>query len=219
MWPRGRGLGEGRGLTWPLPPAVAPFSGATTGTGGRIRDVQCTGRGAHVIAGTAGYSFGNLLLPGETPNPPGTPRNYAPGPPVPPGIPQILPWDPQIPTPGLPESPLGPQHPTLGPQILPWDPQIPNGTPKSHRRTPKSDAGTPESPLGSPKSLLGPQNPTPGPPNLPQDPQILLAGITPRPQDTPDPSIPPQTTPALGGRDPQITPGPPNPPQTPQNPS
>ncbi|XP_053908773.1 phosphoribosylformylglycinamidine synthase [Cuculus canorus] len=47
-----------------FPTAVAPFSGATTGTGGRIRDVQCTGRGAHVIAGTAGYSFGSLLLPG-----------------------------------------------------------------------------------------------------------------------------------------------------------
>nr|XP_032640605.1 phosphoribosylformylglycinamidine synthase [Chelonoidis abingdonii] len=45
-------------------PGVAPFSGATTGTGGRIRDVQCTGRGAHVIAGTAGYSFGNLHIPG-----------------------------------------------------------------------------------------------------------------------------------------------------------
>ena len=29
--------------------------GATTGTGGRIRDNQATGRGAHVIAGTAGY--------------------------------------------------------------------------------------------------------------------------------------------------------------------
>ncbi|XP_050194957.1 phosphoribosylformylglycinamidine synthase-like, partial [Myiozetetes cayanensis] len=46
-----------------FPTAVAPFSG-TTGTGGRIRDVQCTGRGAHVIAGTAGYCFGNLLIPG-----------------------------------------------------------------------------------------------------------------------------------------------------------
>lgn len=33
------------------------------GTGGRIRDVQAVGRGGHVIAGTAGYSFGNLLLP------------------------------------------------------------------------------------------------------------------------------------------------------------
>lgn len=43
---------------------VAPFPGATTGTGGRIRDVHCTGRGAHVVAGTAGYSFGNLNIPG-----------------------------------------------------------------------------------------------------------------------------------------------------------
>ncbi|MBZ3888399.1 Phosphoribosylformylglycinamidine synthase [Sciurus carolinensis] len=43
---------------------VSPFSGATTGTGGRIRDIQCTGRGAHVVAGTAGYCFGNLHIPG-----------------------------------------------------------------------------------------------------------------------------------------------------------
>ncbi|XP_077022032.1 phosphoribosylformylglycinamidine synthase isoform X2 [Tamandua tetradactyla] len=47
-----------------FPTGVAPFSGATTGTGGRIRDVQCTGRGAHVVAGTAGYCFGNLYIPG-----------------------------------------------------------------------------------------------------------------------------------------------------------
>ncbi|XP_069131309.1 phosphoribosylformylglycinamidine synthase-like isoform X2 [Argopecten irradians] len=47
-----------------FPTGVAPFPGATTGTGGRIRDVQAAGRGAHVVAGTAGYSFGNLLLPG-----------------------------------------------------------------------------------------------------------------------------------------------------------
>ena len=45
-----------------FPTGVAPFPGAATGTGGRIRDIQATGRGAHVIAGTAGYSFGNLLL-------------------------------------------------------------------------------------------------------------------------------------------------------------
>ncbi|TSN30209.1 Phosphoribosylformylglycinamidine synthase [Bagarius yarrelli] len=45
---------------------VAPFSGATTGTGGRIRDVQSAGRGGHVIAGTAGYCFGNLHIPGYT---------------------------------------------------------------------------------------------------------------------------------------------------------
>ena len=44
---------------------VAPFPGATTGTGGRIRDVQAAGRGAHVVAGTAGYCFGNLHIPGE----------------------------------------------------------------------------------------------------------------------------------------------------------
>lgn len=43
---------------------VAPFSGATTGTGGRIRDVQSAGQGGHVIAGTAGYCFGNLHIPG-----------------------------------------------------------------------------------------------------------------------------------------------------------
>ncbi|KAF0296286.1 Phosphoribosylformylglycinamidine synthase [Amphibalanus amphitrite] len=38
-------------------------SGSTTGTGGRIRDVQAVGRGGHVIAGTAGYCVGQLLLP------------------------------------------------------------------------------------------------------------------------------------------------------------
>lgn len=52
-------------LTYFLLLGVAPFSGATTGTGGRIRDVQAAGRGAHVVAGTAGYCFGNLHIPGE----------------------------------------------------------------------------------------------------------------------------------------------------------
>ncbi|KAK6975500.1 phosphoribosylformylglycinamidine synthase [Biomphalaria glabrata] len=47
-----------------FPTGVAPFPGATTGTGGRIRDVQATGRGAYVVAGTAGYSFGNLNIKG-----------------------------------------------------------------------------------------------------------------------------------------------------------
>ncbi|CRK86525.1 CLUMA_CG000196, isoform A [Clunio marinus] len=47
-----------------MPTAVAPFSGATTGTGGRIRDVQGVGRGGHTIAGTAGYCVGNLQIPG-----------------------------------------------------------------------------------------------------------------------------------------------------------
>lgn len=48
-----------------FPTGVAPFSGATTGTGGRIRDVQAVGRGGHCIAGTAGYSVGNLQIPGN----------------------------------------------------------------------------------------------------------------------------------------------------------
>ncbi|KAK2168781.1 hypothetical protein LSH36_14g05035 [Paralvinella palmiformis] len=47
-----------------FPTGVAPFPGATTGSGGRIRDVHATGRGAHVVAGTAGYCFGNLNIPG-----------------------------------------------------------------------------------------------------------------------------------------------------------
>ncbi|MDA8083829.1 MAG: phosphoribosylformylglycinamidine synthase [Nitrospiraceae bacterium] len=47
-----------------FPSGVAPFPGAETGTGGRIRDVQGTGRGALVIAGTAAYCVGNLRIPG-----------------------------------------------------------------------------------------------------------------------------------------------------------
>ncbi|KAF2896068.1 hypothetical protein ILUMI_10112 [Ignelater luminosus] len=47
-----------------FPTGVAPFSGATTGTGGRIRDVEAVGRGGYCIAGTAGYSVGNLNIPG-----------------------------------------------------------------------------------------------------------------------------------------------------------
>lgn len=46
-----------------MPTAVAPFSGATTGTGGRIRDIQGVGRGGHTIAGTAGFCVGNLNIP------------------------------------------------------------------------------------------------------------------------------------------------------------
>ncbi|MBM3710413.1 MAG: phosphoribosylformylglycinamidine synthase, partial [Actinobacteria bacterium] len=53
-----------------FPSGVAPFPGAETGTGGRIRDIQATGRGGLVVAGTAGYATGNLnipdyLIPGE----------------------------------------------------------------------------------------------------------------------------------------------------------
>jgi phosphoribosylformylglycinamidine synthase len=47
-----------------FPTGVAPFPGAETGTGGRIRDVQGTGQGGFVIAGTAGYCVGNLHIPG-----------------------------------------------------------------------------------------------------------------------------------------------------------
>ena len=47
-----------------FPSGVAPFPGAETGTGGRIRDVEAVGRGGLVIAGTAAYCVGNLLIPG-----------------------------------------------------------------------------------------------------------------------------------------------------------
>ncbi len=47
-----------------FPTGVAPWPGAETGSGGRIRDNQGTGRGAHVVAGTAGYCVGNLQIPG-----------------------------------------------------------------------------------------------------------------------------------------------------------
>jgi len=47
-----------------FPTGVAPFPGAETGTGGRIRDVHATGRGSFVIAGTAAYCVGNLQIPG-----------------------------------------------------------------------------------------------------------------------------------------------------------
>ncbi len=46
-----------------FPSGVAPFPGAETGTGGRIRDIEATGRGGLVIAGTAAYCVGNLLIP------------------------------------------------------------------------------------------------------------------------------------------------------------
>jgi len=47
-----------------FPSGVAPFPGAETGTGGRIRDTHATGRGSLVVAGTAGYTVGNLRIPG-----------------------------------------------------------------------------------------------------------------------------------------------------------
>jgi phosphoribosylformylglycinamidine synthase len=47
-----------------FPTGVAPFPGAETGTGGRIRDVHATGKGGLVVAGTAAYCVANLLIPG-----------------------------------------------------------------------------------------------------------------------------------------------------------
>ncbi len=57
-----------------FPSGIAPFPGAETGTGGRIRDVQAIGRGGLVIAGTAGYCTGNLNIPGF--DIPGEDRNF-----------------------------------------------------------------------------------------------------------------------------------------------
>ena len=47
-----------------FPTGVAPFPGAETGTGGRIRDIQATGKGGLVVAGTAGYCVAHLLISG-----------------------------------------------------------------------------------------------------------------------------------------------------------
>jgi len=43
-----------------FPTGIAPFQGATTGTGGRIRDTQAIGRGGVFVAGTAGYCVGRI---------------------------------------------------------------------------------------------------------------------------------------------------------------
>jgi phosphoribosylformylglycinamidine synthase len=47
-----------------FPTGVAPFPGAATGGGGRIRDNQAVGRGGLVVASGAGYNVGNLHIPG-----------------------------------------------------------------------------------------------------------------------------------------------------------
>ncbi|XP_052189982.1 probable phosphoribosylformylglycinamidine synthase, chloroplastic/mitochondrial [Diospyros lotus] len=47
-----------------FPCAVAPYPGAETGAGGRIRDTHATGRGSFVVASTAGYCVGNLHIEG-----------------------------------------------------------------------------------------------------------------------------------------------------------
>jgi phosphoribosylformylglycinamidine synthase len=43
-----------------FPTSIAPFPGAATGTGGRIRDNQSVGQGGLCIAGLTGYSVGNI---------------------------------------------------------------------------------------------------------------------------------------------------------------
>ncbi|KAF6151385.1 hypothetical protein GIB67_012245 [Kingdonia uniflora] len=48
-----------------FPCAVAPYPGAETGAGGRIRDTHATGRGSFVGASTAGYCVGNLQIEGS----------------------------------------------------------------------------------------------------------------------------------------------------------
>ncbi|CAL5220912.1 g3007 [Coccomyxa viridis] len=47
-----------------FPCAVAPYPGAETGAGGRMRDTHATGIGSIMGAGTAGYCVGNLQLDG-----------------------------------------------------------------------------------------------------------------------------------------------------------
>ena len=46
------------------PTAISPFPGASTGTGGEIRDEGATGRGSKPKAGLTGFSVSNLHLPG-----------------------------------------------------------------------------------------------------------------------------------------------------------
>jgi phosphoribosylformylglycinamidine synthase len=48
------------------PTAIAPFPGASTGSGGEIRDEGATGRGAKPKAGLCGFSVSNLGIPGFT---------------------------------------------------------------------------------------------------------------------------------------------------------
>jgi phosphoribosylformylglycinamidine synthase len=46
------------------PTAISPYPGASTGSGGEIRDEAATGRGAKPKAGLVGFSVSNLRLPG-----------------------------------------------------------------------------------------------------------------------------------------------------------
>ncbi|PVZ12405.1 MULTISPECIES: phosphoribosylformylglycinamidine synthase [unclassified Pseudomonas] len=46
------------------PTAISPFSGASTGSGGEIRDEGATGRGSKPKAGLTGFTVSNLNIPG-----------------------------------------------------------------------------------------------------------------------------------------------------------
>lgn len=48
------------------PTAISPFSGASTGSGGEIRDEGATGRGSKPKAGLVGFSVSNLRIPNFT---------------------------------------------------------------------------------------------------------------------------------------------------------
>lgn len=47
------------------PTAVSPFPGASTGSGGEIRDEGATGRGSKSKCGLSGFSVSDLLIPGK----------------------------------------------------------------------------------------------------------------------------------------------------------
>ena len=59
------------------PTAIAPFPGASTGSGGEIRDEGATGRGAKPKAGLTGFSVSHLRIPG-LPRPWEAPRDLPP---------------------------------------------------------------------------------------------------------------------------------------------
>ena len=46
-----------------FPTGIAPFQGANTGVGGRIRDTLAIGCGGDIIASCTGYCVGNLMIP------------------------------------------------------------------------------------------------------------------------------------------------------------
>lgn len=45
-----------------FPTGIAPFPGAATGVGGRVRDTIAIGRGGYIVAGTAGYCVADIDL-------------------------------------------------------------------------------------------------------------------------------------------------------------